>query len=90
MSQLKLMLSRFEIAVGLLALLFSLICFSLQFRCPEHSADCGGFELLGAHLGFIIGSSCLASGLLLRGDGIASWLGHLLILYAASLFFFLG
>jgi hypothetical protein len=90
MTRFKTALSHLEMGFGLVALLFSLYSFSLQFNCPVRAVDCHGWALLGAQFGLIAGSSSLVSGLLLRGRGVVSWLGHLLLAYSFSFFYFLG
>ena len=86
----KTVLSYLEIALGLTALLLSVYSFVGQFRCPEGTADCGGWEMLGAQYGYFVGSALLISGLLLQRSGVSSWLGHLVITYAVCVLYFLG
>lgn len=81
LDQPKLILSKIEISLGILCNALSIYSFSARFRCPAHAADCGGFEMMGAWFGFGAGVSLIASGLLLRGSGYKSWLGHLLLAY---------
>ncbi len=88
-TDLKLALSKLEISLSALCILLSIYSFSGRFRCPERAIDCGGFEMMGAWVGFCFGVSFLASGLLLRSSGIKSWIGHALLVYAIFLVVFI-
>jgi hypothetical protein len=90
MTRLKSALSHLEIGVGLIALLISLYSFLSQLDCPDRAVDCHGWALLIAQFALNVGASALVSGLLLRDRGVISWLGHLLILYTASFYYFIS
>jgi hypothetical protein len=78
-------LAKLEIVLGAVFLLGSIVSLTQRFRCPSWASDCGGYEMAGAWIGCCLGSSLLASGLLLRGEGRRGWLGHGLIFYAVLL-----
>ena len=90
MASVKRALSWLEIGFGLVALLVSLYSFASQLNCPERAVDCHGWALLTAQLTLDFGSSALVSGLLLRGRGVISWLGHLLLAYCFVFFYVLS
>lgn len=85
MQKIKLWISRGEIGFGTLLIVLSMVIHFRSLVCDVNNSACGYWEGTYAVWFLIFGASFIASGLILKTQGIKSHLGHILIFYGLFL-----